>query len=127
MAQKEGSHHARLKTVSDADEEGVSVWIGLGIIESGVEDCKCKLNISIRPNPVINNEVFIHFSLLENNFTDVRIYNMMGQLVIVPFSGELGAGEQRIRFETKGMASGIYTILIRVGRYFVSRNLSVIR
>jgi hypothetical protein len=124
-AQKEGSHHARLKTVSDADEEGVSVWIGLGITVSSVEECKCKLNISIRPNPVVNNELSLHFTLFEYNLTEVRIFNLMGQLVQVPFSGELGTGEHDIRIDTRDLTTGMYNIQIRTGKYFVTRKFII--
>jgi hypothetical protein len=127
QAQKEGSHHARLKTVSDAEQEGVTVWIGLGTTKMGVEDCKCKLNISIRPNPVINNEASLHFTLFEYNLTVVRIFNLMGQLVQVPFSGELGIGEHDIRIDTRDVTTGMYTVQIRTGRYLITRNLVIIR
>jgi len=59
------------------------------------------------PNP-FNPSTMIGFSLPTNNFITVSIYNLTGELIKIPFKGDLSAGYHTINFNATGLPSGTY-------------------
>ncbi len=115
QAQREGTHHARLKTVSDAEQEGVSVWIGLGVKSLMINEMNEIIDIGIMPQPAGDNNAVLKFKSDKNTYTEIKVFNSIGQFVLSPFSGELEAGNHEIQVDCSGLTSGIYTILLKSG------------
>lgn len=69
------------------------------------------------PNP-FNPSTSIHFSVAEKGMTKISIYNVLGQVVAVPFLGMAEPGyEYHAQFTADGLASGPYFYSIESGRY----------
>ena len=59
------------------------------------------------PNPVVNNLSF-KITILENNYADIYIYDMVGKLVHKTIGTSIYKGTQLINIETKNLPSGQY-------------------
>ncbi|MBV6512333.1 MAG: hypothetical protein FMNOHCHN_01830 [Ignavibacteriaceae bacterium] len=59
------------------------------------------------PNP-FNPETTIRFSLPAAGFVDLTVFNQSGELVTRLVKGTLSEGEQQIRFDARGLSSGVY-------------------
>lgn len=59
------------------------------------------------PNP-FNPETTIRFSLPAAGFVDLTVFNQSGELVTRLVKGMLSEGEQQIRFDARGLSSGVY-------------------
>ncbi|QOJ27613.1 MAG: VCBS repeat-containing protein [Ignavibacteriales bacterium] len=59
------------------------------------------------PNP-FNPETTIRFSLPAAGFVDLTVFNQSGELVTRLVKGTLSEGEQQIRFNARGLSSGVY-------------------
>tara|TARA_Y100000588_G_scaffold270688_1_gene286225 strand:+ start:107 stop:1459 length:1353 start_codon:yes stop_codon:yes gene_type:complete len=61
------------------------------------------------PNP-FNPSTSFTFYALEQNFVDINIYNVMGQLVDVIYSGDISKGEHLFTWNAYDISTGIYLI-----------------
>lgn len=66
------------------------------------------------PNP-FNPETIIRFSLAQEGFTEVRIYDILGNELNRPVYGILKSGRHEIRFNGSSYPSGIYFCELRSG------------
>ena len=66
------------------------------------------------PNP-FNPKTTIKFSLPENGFTTLDVYNLAGQRVTNLINGEIAAGEHQINFYANNFSSGIYLYKLQQG------------
>ncbi len=66
------------------------------------------------PNP-FNNLTVIHFALSMSAHTTVSVYNSLGQTVSQLIDDDLPSGEHNIVWDARGMASGLYLVVVRAG------------
>ncbi|MGB5849400.1 MAG: LamG-like jellyroll fold domain-containing protein [Ignavibacteriaceae bacterium] len=66
------------------------------------------------PNP-FNPETIIKFSLAEEGFTKLDIYNLIGEKIANLIDDEKAAGEHQISFSAKNLPSGIYFYKLQQG------------
>jgi hypothetical protein len=66
------------------------------------------------PNP-FNPETSIRFSLAEEGFTQLDVYNLIGEQIVSLVRGEIAAGEHTIRFNASNLPSGIYFYQLQQG------------
>ena len=83
------------------------------------------------PNP-FNNETLIRFSLSEQEFISLRIFNMNGQLVRDLVSNNLPAGLHNVRWNGKDnsgyiVASGVYLYTLQGRAQTISKRLMLIK
>jgi M6 family metalloprotease-like protein len=82
------------------------------------------------PNP-FNPETTISFSLPENTYTELNIYDIKGSLVRTLVSGQLKAGHHRINWNGRDnsdsqLSSGVYYISLNAkGERLISRSLMI--
>lgn len=74
-----------------------------------------KLNQNF-PNP-FNPETTIRFSLNDNGFTNLEVYNLLGQHVADLLNGEVSAGEHKIIFNAENLPSGVYLYKLQQGSH----------
>ena len=84
---------------------GAVVWpLGIKPISSTVSEFKLNQNY---PNP-FNPTTKIVFSLPKSDYTDLRIYDILGREVAVLASGFVNAGEYEVEWDARNLSSGIY-------------------
>lgn len=66
------------------------------------------------PNP-FNPETIIRFSLAEEGFTQLDVYNLIGEHIVSLVRGEIAAGEYTVRFNVSNLPSGIYFYQLQQG------------
>jgi len=81
----------------------------------------------IKPNPVGIDGANIEFTVANEGWTEIKVFNANGQLVVTPISTILKAGEYNFRLETRDLPSGSYTIQMTTGDYLQTRNLNVVK
>ena len=76
-----------------------------------------KLEITNFPNP-FNPTTTINYAIPENGFTELKVYNIYGELVEILVSGNKEAGSYSVRFPSSGgcLASGVYLYTLTSGR-----------
>ncbi len=79
------------------------------------------------PNP-FNPSTSVRFTLPHAAKVDLVIYNMLGQRVAVPISGTMfEAGSHTVRFDARGLATGIYLYRLTAGTYTETRKMALVR
>ncbi|MBN1154747.1 T9SS type A sorting domain-containing protein [candidate division KSB1 bacterium] len=78
------------------------------------------------PNP-FNPSTTIEFSLPEESFVTLKIYNLLGEEVALLISEKRTAGMHRIVWDAKGFASGIYVYRLEAGGNVYIRKLVLMR
>ncbi len=78
------------------------------------------------PNP-FNPSTTIQFSLPEVNFVNVKVYNVLGEVVTDLISEELPAGYHQIKFDASYLSSGIYFYQIQAGNFNQVKKMMLIK
>lgn len=79
------------------------------------------------PNPFSHHTTFELTGSAQATPVHLRIYNLLGQEVAVPFEGPLSPGQQRITFDATGLSPGVYVYqltgegVMRSGKMVVMR------
>ncbi len=78
------------------------------------------------PNP-FNPSTKIQFSLPQQSFVQLKIYNTLGQEVATPVSGKLTAGRHSINFNGRNLASGLYVYRITAGNFTSVKKMMLLK
>ncbi len=78
------------------------------------------------PNP-FNPSTNIKFSIPNNEFVNLSIYNLVGEKVGELVNSDLAAGEYSITFEASNLPSGIYIGQIRAGSYTKTIKMTLLK
>ncbi len=78
------------------------------------------------PNP-FNATTSFEFSIPENNLVVIKIYDVAGSLVTELVNTRLSEGNYKARWDTNGIASGMYTYTLRAGNFSLSKKLILIK
>jgi photosystem II stability/assembly factor-like uncharacterized protein len=76
-------------------------------------------NIYNYPNP-FNPSTMISYSLTENSFVKIRIYDITGREISFPVNQYELAGEHSVQFNAEGLTSGVYFYSVTVDNGFQS-------
>lgn len=68
------------------------------------------------PNP-FNPETVIEFSLPQNSFVSIKVYDAVGNEVSELFRGEKDAGNYKVNFNGQNLSSGIYYVKMNAGTF----------
>ena len=87
-----------------------------------------KLEITNYPNP-FNPSTTINYTLPEDGFTELKVYNIYGQLIETLVSGNKEAGSYTARFPSNGreLASGVYLYTLTSGKYKTTGKMTLIK
>jgi hypothetical protein len=78
------------------------------------------------PNP-FNPSTTIKFSLPQNSFVTLKVYNALGQEVSTLVNGFTESGTHSINFDASNLNSGIYFYKLDAGKYSDVRKMTLIK
>ncbi len=78
------------------------------------------------PNP-FNPTTTIKVSVAKAGYYEVKVYNILGQLVNVPFKGEYTPGNYQITFDATNYASGVYIYQLTGSNINLSKKMMLIK
>ena len=79
---------------------------------------------NIYPNPISSRTTF-SFTLSQEEFTTLKIYNSLGKEAATLINNRLAAGDQRIEFDASHLPSGVYYYRLKIGDHLESKKLIV--
>jgi surface protein len=88
------------------------------------KDKQLATNLANYPNP-FSDYTTLRFSLTEGNSFDLLVYDMKGQLVRQECYNNRASGEQSIKFERKGLPTGLYHYQIQATQGAVSGKMMI--
>ncbi len=108
-----------IKIVGNLKKEG---------IENAAEDQIPKTYSLLQnyPNP-FNPSTTIQFSLPQEGFTTIKIYNSLGQEVAQLISQYLNSGNYSVEWNASDFSSGVYYYIINAGRFIETKKLLLTR
>ncbi|MBZ0183506.1 MAG: carbohydrate binding domain-containing protein [Melioribacteraceae bacterium] len=74
------------------------------------------------PNP-FNPSTVISFGLPENSLVNIKVYNILGEVVSEIINKELNAGKHQITFDASNLSSGIYLYTIKAGEFVQTKKM----
>ncbi len=97
-------------------------------VENGIDNIPTEYTLYQNyPNP-FNPSTTIKFDLPEQNFVELRVYNLLGQEVAALLNKKLSAGNHVVNFNAENLPSGIYIYQINVkGKFNSSRKMLLIK
>lgn len=78
------------------------------------------------PNP-FNPTTTIKFALKETGLVDLKVYNILGQLVATVINKEMKAGNHTVDFDASRLSSGIYFYSIKTGNFSAVKKMVVMK
>jgi len=78
------------------------------------------------PNP-FNSETNIIFTLRNNEFVTLKVYDILGREVAVLLNSEFLSGKHQVRYNATGLASGIYYYVLKTSGRTLSKKLVVLK
>lgn len=78
------------------------------------------------PNP-FNPSTTIQFSLPRSAYAKLAVYDLLGREIAVLVDQELRAGRHSVRFDAKGIPSGVYVYQLRSGEFHEARKFVVVK
>ena len=82
--------------------------------------------LTVYPNPFTNSTT-IQFELLKYGYTELSIYNHLGQRIEIVFEGNMHAGKQKTILNTSNLPSGIYFCRLEVGDQVIMKKIIKIK
>jgi len=83
--------------------------------------------LEINPNP-FNSIVRIQYSIIEDEFVDIKIYNVLGQEIVTLVSGDRAANiTYRLYWDATRFPSGIYLCKMVAGDIILNKKILYIR
>ncbi len=78
------------------------------------------------PNP-FNPSTTIEFDLPSKSLVSLKIFNILGEVVITLMNQELTAGKYRFNWDSRQAASGTYFYRLETGNYLETRKMILLR
>jgi 5'-nucleotidase/UDP-sugar diphosphatase len=78
------------------------------------------------PNP-FNPATTISYSLPQDAYVTLKVYNSLGQEVAVLVQGTVGAGEHQVQWNSGNLASGMYFYQLRSGTFTETKRMLLVR
>ncbi|MBE9492338.1 MAG: T9SS type A sorting domain-containing protein [Bacteroidetes bacterium] len=92
-----------------------------GIIESDWD-----AHLKIYPNPA-RDIAMISFTMKQNDYVSVRIFNLLGEVVYSRDNSYLSSGKQVIQISGENLSPGIYFVHLRIGNQGITEKMSIFR
>lgn len=78
------------------------------------------------PNP-FNNSTTFYFSIPEESYVEINIYDETGKLVEKLFAGNKSRGQYKLNWDAKNLASGIYIYELKNRNYSLSKKMILMK
>lgn len=130
VAQKIGLDNAFSQTVVIDPLNNQITGINLNFIISDVKDeASVPTDITLYqnyPNP-FNPTTNISFHLPSNSYVKLKVMNILGETVAALIDGELYAGLHSVKFDGKGLSSGIYLMVLEADHFRQSKKMLLLK
>ena len=116
-----GTYYYRLRQV---DFDGRFEYSGIVSVNIKAPDKYTLLQAYPNPfNPITN----IEFSLKENGYVRLMVYNTLGQVVQTLVDDYLNAGRHKVTFDARNLASGVYIYKIDVNGFTDTKKIILLK
>jgi predicted outer membrane repeat protein len=78
------------------------------------------------PNP-FNSTTQIVFELVERSFVTLKVYNLIGQQVMMPTSGTMNGGRHAISVNASGLPTGVYWYTLSAGEFVATKKMLLMK
>ncbi|MFO7524520.1 MAG: T9SS type A sorting domain-containing protein, partial [Ignavibacteriaceae bacterium] len=78
------------------------------------------------PNP-FNPTTKINFSIPESGLVQLKVYNLLGEVITILVNEEKQAGKHEVQFNASNLSSGIYLYTLRAGNYVDTYKMLLLR
>ena len=78
------------------------------------------------PNP-FNPSTTISYSLPQDNFVSLKVYNVLGNEVATLVNEQITAGAHKVNFNASNLSSGVYYYTIRTGNFTSTKKLMLLK
>jgi hypothetical protein len=78
------------------------------------------------PNP-FNPSTVIEFTLPEQTYVELGIYNILGERVALPVKAQYGAGRYKVDFSAAGLPSGVYFYRLDTDSFSETKKMLLLR
>jgi len=96
-------------------------------VDNQVSEIPSSYNLSQNyPNP-FNPSTSINYSLVEDGFVKLAVYNMLGEEVAKLVNTQQKAGRYEVNFNATGLASGVYVYRMETANFITSRKLVFVK
>ena len=99
----------------------------LGVTE--VEDFNLPVTFSLKqnyPNP-FNPTTTIEYSIPQNSFVTLKVFNVLGKEVATLVNGQNDAGKNKVDFDATGLNSGVYFYKIEAGSFSETKKMVLLK
>ena len=103
---------------------GMEDHVQFSLIQTGIDRFITTEEISIYPNPVVNNAT-ISFEMAESGYVGLRVYNSMGSIVFETEKQLYSSGKQNLPFLAEELSTGIYYIHLDFGEEVLTKKIIV--
>lgn len=96
---------------------------------NGIAEIKQPVSFSLDPNypNPFNPETYIGFSIPEECFVELAVYDLSGRKVELLVSGKMKAGYYKHKFASRNLASGVYVYRLAAGKFVRSMKMTYIK
>lgn len=112
-------------TAGSSSVTNVDFEVNEEYLTTSVDDILVDAGFGIAPNPA-SNELKVTFELIEASSYDIRVFNMMGQAVLV-HNGPSTSGTQSATLNISELPNGFYTVQLTAGKQQLSKKLIVVK
>ena len=78
------------------------------------------------PNP-FNPSTKITYSLPQDNFVSLKVYNILGNEVATLVNEQISAGSHEINFNASNLSSGVYYYTLRTGNFVNTKKFMLLK
>jgi len=101
----------------------VDLTTGIALVKNNPHTFSLSQNY---PNP-FNPSTMIKYSIPQDGFVTLKVYNLLGQEVATLFEGEKHAGEYTVTFDGSKLSSGVYIYNLKSGNFSQTKKLMVLK
>lgn len=118
-----------LGTISKGFSSNITVdeLPGNAIAVNKTETAEEEFGVNVYPNPVVSENANINFTIVEDDFTTVSVYDLLGNQVMNVVNGNLTAGNYNETINVSALSSGHYIIRIESGSNNAVANIEIVK
>ncbi|MBV6510726.1 MAG: hypothetical protein FMNOHCHN_00203 [Ignavibacteriaceae bacterium] len=109
--------------------DGVRSFAVNSTVTGNIENSSIPVEYSLKqnyPNP-FNPSTMVHYQLPKTEYTELKVYDLVGREVATLVNGIKEAGYHQVSFDGSGLSSGLYIYRLRSGEFTKTMKMSLIK